>query len=349
MGMIAPVDITDAAALPDFRRLLAAWYEREKRALPWRESPSVYGTVVSELMAQQTRISTMLPYYERWMRRFPDFDSLADAGEEEVLRHWEGLGYYSRARNLHELAKRYINLPEKPVSAADWALLPGIGPYTAAAVSSIALGYPAAVVDGNVARILARLTNDRRVFASGGDAVKCFTPLADTLLDRSDPGRHNQAMMELGALVCTSANPVCGSCPVSGFCKAFSAGDAASIPLFRPKDTKRVVIDRVFCLSSDSLLLHRIPQGAKRLAGQSELPEASLLGVTPSDTPLAVRQRSITNHRITERIHAVAPESLKPGALPQDLFWIPLRQLESLVLSGPHRRWVRELLSGRES
>jgi A/G-specific adenine glycosylase len=328
---------------------LAVWYEREKRPLPWRESPSVYGTVVSELMAQQTRIATMLPYYERWMRRFPDFGTLAEAGEDEVLRHWEGLGYYRRARSLHQLAKLYITLPEKPVTAAEWALLPGIGPYTAAAVSSIALGYPAAVVDGNVARILARLTDDRHVFASGGEAVKIFTSLADALLDRSVPGRHNQAMMELGALVCTSAKPLCEVCPVSAFCKAFAAGEAASLPRIRPKDTKSVVIDRVFCRTPDALLLHRIPEGSKRLAGQYELPDVSLLGLNPAAPPLAVRQRTITNHRITERIHAVAPETLASTVLPPDLSWVPLDRLETLVLSGPHRRWVRELLAGAES
>ncbi|HBR93576.1 MAG TPA: A/G-specific adenine glycosylase, partial [Opitutae bacterium] len=177
-----------------FRHALAQWYATAQRPLPWRTQPSLYRTVVSELMAQQTQIKTMLPYFERWMRRFPDFAALAEAPAEDVLKHWEGLGYYSRARNLHKLAKEYVALEPKPRSREDWQQLPGIGPYTSAAISSIALGEPAAVVDGNVVRILARLTDDARVFKNNGEAVKAFTPTAEAVLDQGNAGEHNQAM-----------------------------------------------------------------------------------------------------------------------------------------------------------
>ena len=336
------VDTSSHSEVEAFRSALAAWYDRARRPLPWRVRPSLYGTVVSELMAQQTRIATMLPYYARWMERFPDFETLAPAPAADVLKHWEGLGYYSRARNLHRLAQVYIAMEKKPATAAEWAELPGIGPYTAAAVSSIALGFPAAVVDGNVVRILARLTSDTRTFSGNGEAVKAMKPLADELLDRGHPGRHNEAMMELGALVCVPGNPACDACPVARFCAA--AGAAESLPRIERPVTERVEVDRVLCLRDGAVLLHRISRDAKRLAGQYELPEASAIGWEPSGKALATKTRSITNHRICERIHAF-DATLLPASLPSELEWVPLDGLNAVTLSGPHRRWLGELLA----
>ena len=207
-----------------FRKILVAWYASAQRPLPWRTEPSLYRTVVSELMAQQTQIKTMLPYFNRWMRRFPNFTTLANAPAEDVLKHWEGLGYYSRARNLHRLAKEYVALSPKPATREEWQRLPGIGPYTSAAITSIALGQPAAVVDGNVVRILARLTDDEHIFKNNGEAVKAFTARADQLLDDKNPGDHNQAMMELGATVCLKHKPLCTVCPVLKFCVSCKNG-----------------------------------------------------------------------------------------------------------------------------
>ena len=212
-----------------FQQALAAWYTTAQRPLPWRTEPSLYKTVVSELMAQQTQIKTMLPYFDRWLKRFPDFQTLADAPSEDVLKHWEGLGYYSRARNLHQLAKEYVALDPKPTVAKEWQALPGIGPYTSAAISSIAQNFPAAVVDGNVVRILARLTNDARAFKNNGEAVKAFTPTADAVLNTQTPGDHNQAMMELGATVCQKGNPLCTVCPVLQFCEGAAQGTTDGI------------------------------------------------------------------------------------------------------------------------
>ena len=175
-----------------FQQVLLNWYAAAKRPLPWRLNPSTYKTVVSEFMLQQTQVKTVIPYFERWMQQFSDFDSLASAPGAAVLKRWEGLGYYSRARNLHKLAKIYVTLSPKPETAVDWQALPGIGPYTAAAISSIAQGYPAAVVDGNVVRILARLSGDCRAFKSNGDAVAAFRQLADDLLNTETPGNPAQ-------------------------------------------------------------------------------------------------------------------------------------------------------------
>lgn len=331
---------------------LAAWYATAQRALPWRTDPSLYRTVVSELMAQQTQIKTMLPYFARWMERFPDFEALAAAPGEAVLRYWEGLGYYSRARNLHKLAQQYVALESKPATAKEWQALPGIGPYTAAAISSIAQNYPAAVVDGNVVRILARLSNDTRSFKNNGEAVKAFTPLAEQLLDRRRPGDHNQAMMELGATICHKHNPLCTVCPVVQCCAAAAGGAPHAIPNIQRKATERVAIDRLWIVHRQRLLLHRIPADAKQLAGQYELPATTQLPTTPKlGKALATKSRGITNKRITETIYTLSPQSPELSPLSTslqsqpDLHWIALDQLDRITLSGPHRRWTKELLN----
>lgn len=325
----------------EFQSALSDWYRSAQRPLPWRTEPSLYRTVVSELMAQQTQIKTMLPYFERWMHRFPDFEALAEASADEVLKHWEGLGYYSRARNLHALAKEYIELEHKPQTAKEWQALPGIGPYTSAAISSIALNHPAAVVDGNVVRILARLTNDERTFKNNGDAVKAFTPLADEVLNQANPGDHNQAMMELGATLCQKAKPLCTLCPVVQFCAGAAAGSPGELPKIERASTKHVEIDRIWILQDGKLLLHRIPDDAKQLAGQFELPSTKQLGILqPKGKALATKTRGITNKRIKETIYL----GTAPASLPSTIHWVDLDAIDSITLSGPHRRWTEELL-----
>ena len=330
----------------DFQAALHAWYRVHRRQLPWRHAPSLYQTVVSEFMLQQTQVVTVLPYFERWMRELPDFAALAAAPAAGVMKLWEGLGYYTRARNLHKLAQTYVAASTKPRTPAEWRELPGIGPYTAAAITSISFGQPAAVVDGNVVRILARLTGEGRLFRDGTEAVKHFTPLADALIVGSDPGEHNQAMMELGATVCLRANPMCQVCPVAKFCAARAAGIPDKFPRFKPKPTRRMFVIRTFCVDRGRLLLRRGHAKAKRLAGLHELPEASDLGVKPTaKSLLAVKRRTITRFQITESIHRVRPTAklLKRIAKDDALEWVPLKRLESITLSGPHKRWIGEL------
>jgi A/G-specific adenine glycosylase len=329
-------------------RALLDWYASAQRPLPWRTEPSLYRTVVSELMAQQTQIKTMLPYFERWMRRFPDFEALAKAPAEDVLKHWEGLGYYSRARNLHQLAQVYVGMETKPTTAAEWQALPGIGPYTSAAISSIAQGFPAAVVDGNVVRILARLSNDTRSFKNNGDAVKALTPLANEMLNTAAPGDHNQALMELGATVCTKHQPLCTLCPVVRFCAGTAAGEPGNIPKIQRRATEHVEVTRCWIVAEDHLLLHQNPKDAKQLAGQYELPSATELGIDqPSTTPLLTKTRGITHRRIKESIHplTISAELTKAIQVHQQLSWVPISQVSQITLSGPHRRWVQELLT----
>ncbi len=298
-------------------------------------------------MLQQTQVKTVLPYFARWLGELPDFATLAAASESKVMKLWEGLGYYSRARNLHRLAQAVTAMSPSPRTPAEWRELPGIGPYTAAAITSIAFDDPAAVVDGNVVRILARLAGEGRLFADGTAAVKFFTPLADALIVGADPGDHNQAMMELGATVCFRQKPLCAVCPVAEFCTARRHGGPEKLPRLKPKVTEPMFVIRTFCLDRGRLLLRRGHAKAKRLAGLHELPEAADLGVKPAAKNLLLtKRRAITRFQITESIYATeATPALriligKSAALE----WVSLKQLDQVTLSGPHRRWIGELL-----
>jgi len=348
----------------EFRDSLLAWYRQHARVLPWRSEPSLYKTVVSEFMLQQTQVKTVLPYFARWLDTLPDFAALARATESQVLKLWEGLGYYTRARNLHKLAqvlweKTGGDETQLPTTRDDWLALPGIGPYTAAAITSISFGAQAAVVDGNVVRILARLTADATPYRDSTNAAKAFAPLADALLNPAHPGDHNQAMMELGATLCLRRKPLCLTCPVRSLCACARLGhDAEDYPRLAPKQMEKLTIHRAWCVKNGRVLLHRTPAKSRRLANLYELPElgkgddalpsdgatTSLRKTNGSATPppLLTKKRSITRYQITEHIYAAAAPR---GPLPEDLEWLPLAELETITLSGPHRRWVRELLA----
>ncbi|MGP1447591.1 MAG: A/G-specific adenine glycosylase [Candidatus Limimorpha sp.] len=218
---------------------LANWFETNKRELPWRTLPTPYHVWLSEIILQQTRVSQGFEYYNRFVERWPELSHLADASEEEVLKMWQGLGYYSRARNLLQCA-RQVRQQHGGLFPADYKLLKGlkgVGPYTAAAIASIAFNLPHAVVDGNVYRVVARLFDiDTSINSTAGK--KQFAQLADMLLDRDHPGRHNQAMMELGALQCVPKNPNCSDCPLKTQCLAFARGTVDE----RPVNTKKLQI-----------------------------------------------------------------------------------------------------------
>jgi A/G-specific adenine glycosylase len=219
-----------------FRKRLLGWFRQYQRDLPWRRTKDPYRIWLSEIMLQQTRVAAVIPYYERFLERFPDIHALAAAPQEEVLRLWSGLGYYSRARNLQRAAQEIVAKHEGsfPRGEKDALALPGIGSYTAAAILSIAYGAKHAVLDGNVARVLAR------IFAVQGELrdAKRWQALqesANALLDPKSPSDWNQAMMELGATLCTPQSPQCLLCPVTQFCQARKLGLAESLPARRQK------------------------------------------------------------------------------------------------------------------
>ena len=199
-----------------------------------------------------------------------------------------------------------------------------------------------AVVDGNVVRILARLSNDSQTFQSNGEAVKAFTPLAKNLLNPADPGDHNQAMMELGATVCLKRKTTLHDLPRGGICEGRTGSAVDDIPKIERRATEQVSVDRAWAINEDHLLLYQIPKTSRQLAGQFELPEWTKLGLAPpQDTPLATKKRSITHRRITETIYRVRSSR----TLPADHIWIALDKIASITLSGPHRRWINELLA----
>ena len=226
---------TDQKRAHAAQKALRAWYLQHARALPWREVPSLYGTWLSEIMLQQTRVETGIPKWYAFRERFPDVHTLALASEEEVMKSWEGLGYYRRARLLHKAAKAIHEAGAFPDSHAGWLALPGIGPYTAAAIASIGLGEAVAAVDGNVQRVLSRWAGIEDAVDAKPGAAR-IQAVADAWLDTHHPGDHNQAVMELGAIVCAPRNPSCETCPLSDTCHA--AGDPAlwgRLPVKTPK------------------------------------------------------------------------------------------------------------------
>jgi A/G-specific adenine glycosylase len=303
-------------------------------------------------MLQQTQVKTVLPYFERWLATLPDFAALAAAPEAQVLKLWEGLGYYSRARNLHRLAQAVVARPAPPQTPAEWQELPGVGPYTAAAITSINFHSPVACVDGNVVRILSRLTADATPHRDSSAAAKALGPLAQSLLPASHPGDHNQAMMELGATVCARQNPACRACPVQRFCAAAHLGRPERFPVLAPRVLEKRAVTRVWCEDQGRLLLHRTPATARRLANLHELPTNVQAGVGAKDlaagSVLATRRRGITRYQITETIVVPSAPPRNPSASP-DLVWIPLADLAAVTFSGPHRRWISEILATRPS
>jgi A/G-specific adenine glycosylase len=229
-------------ALSRFRKKLLAWFAEFQRDLPWRRTTDPYRIWLSEIMLQQTRVAAVIPYYERFLDRFADVKSLAQAPQEEVLRLWAGLGYYSRARNLQKAARQIVaehgaQFPDAPQQAL---ALPGIGAYTAAAILSIAYGKKMAVLDGNVARVIARLGAIRGDLRSG-ERWQSLQKTADALLAVHAPGDWNQAMMELGATLCTPRSPQCLLCPVAEFCQARKLGLTDVIPEKRSKRAPEAV------------------------------------------------------------------------------------------------------------
>ena len=283
-----------------FRRLLLRWYEQSRRDLPWRATRDVYQIWLSEIMLQQTRVETVLPYYDAFLKRFPDVATLASAPEAEVLALWSGLGYYSRARNMHRAAKLIAEAGTFPREYERLRALPGVGDYTAAAVASIAFNLPFAAVDGNVLRVLARVFNDAGDI--GSPAIRRrFRQLAQETLDSRHPGEFNQAMMELGATVCLPRNPGCLKCPVRTECGAYAEGRTAELPIkLKRHQSKSEKLSVAVVSRGDLVLMRRRPADAARMAGFWELPATGdLPGLTN------IRRHGSFRHTIVHTVFEV--------------------------------------------
>ena len=318
----APTPLVPAARVARLRRDLLAWYLANKRDLPWRRTRDPYAVWLSEVMLQQTRVETVVPYYARFLRAFPTVHALAEAPEGDVLALWSGLGYYRRARMLHEGARHVARVRSGafPSDADGLRTIPGIGPYTAGAVASIAFGTAAPLVDGNVARVLARLfAIEDDVRATVGLAR--VWALAGALVDPDAPGEWNQALMELGATVCSPREPRCDACPVLASCEARRLGIERRLPLLRPKtkpkDEARVAI--VATRGDRVLLARRKPD--LRFGGLWEPPgaegsEVSVLA-TLAGAPLeGVREVGSVVHVLSHRRLAVTVFAARIGRAP---------------------------------
>ena len=274
---------------------LLAWYEEQARVLPWREDPHPYRVWISEIMLQQTRVEAAKPYFERFLNALPNVEALASADEQSLLKLWEGLGYYSRVRNLQKAARLVMEQygGTLPSDVASLQKLPGIGPYTAGAIASIAYGTPAPAVDGNVLRVISRLTASREDISSLTVKRQMVAAITE-ILPKGRVGDFNQALMELGAMVCLPNGVAkCQECPIRAICKAFEQGVVMELPVKSPKKPRTIEPRTVLILFSGSTVaLHRRPDTGL-LAGMWELP--NLPGALSREEVCALFQQEETN------------------------------------------------------
>jgi len=341
-------------------RGLLAWYRVHRREMPWRGHPDPYAVWVSEIMLQQTRVDTVRPYFARFVARFPSPASLAAADDDALLKHWEGLGYYGRARHLRQAAREVVarHGGELPRSVAALTALPGIGPYTAAAVASIAFGERVAVLDGNVKRVLARLFALDDCIDDPATERELWR-LAQTLVPPRGPGDFNQAMMELGARVCTPRAPACMACPVASECRAHAEGREAELPVRKPKaatplhEIVTAVIERDGCF-----LVGRRPHGGM-LGGLWEFPGGKVekgedhalalarecreeLGVEVCAGGLvACVRHAYTHFRIVMSVYRCAITAGEPAALAHtELRWVSPEAFDTLAFPKANHKFL---------
>lgn len=315
---------------------LIDWYQRVRRDLPWRRTRDPYAIWVSEIMLQQTQVATVIPYFERWMTRFPTVEALAAASLDEVLALWSGLGYYRRARMLHEGACQVV-VHGMPRCSAEWRKVPGVGEYTAGAIASIGFGERVPAVDGNVARVYARLCADD----TAPPALLRKAAVWSLEAMAGDPADWTQALMELGATVCTPTNPQCEACPVAERCLARQQGRITELPVKAEKpstiELKHVVLVPVY---EGAVGMRQIPKG-QWWHGMWECPR----GESRSELELLVPPGEAFGpifHRHVVTRHKIEVEAwLWECSAPCDgLRWVPLPELEELAVPAPQRRII---------
>jgi A/G-specific adenine glycosylase len=338
------------------RRLLTWWDKHGRKDLPWQLPRTPYRVWISEIMLQQTQVSTVIPYFERWMERFPDIHALAVADIDEVLGHWAGLGYYARARNLHQAARicRDHHAGALPASATELATLPGIGLSTANAIVSQSTDTPAAVLDGNVRRVLAR--HARIAGWTGSTAVqKTLWQEAETRLPARHGATYTQAIMDLGALVCTRSKPRCAECPVKADCQALLAGEVDRYPAPKPaiKVSDRPVFMLVLRDTEQRVLLEKRPP-AGIWGGLWSLPEAENLAALEQKTGLALadglhltpREHRLSHQRLFIQpvlVRSFTPEQVRCSA---EQCWVAMNAEAGLAVPKPIADLLQQLNRG---
>ncbi len=316
------------------------WFAKAGRDLPWRRNRAPYAVLVSELMLQQTQVATVIDYFQRWMLRFPDIQSLANASETDVLHAWQGLGYYSRARNLHRAAKQVMELHAGvlPRDLESLQKLPGLGRYTAGAVATFAFDLPTPIVDANIARVLARL-QDSHIPVDSAAGLKGLWALATAM--QPVPGKNgknagagifNEALMELGALICLPRQPKCGECPVKKLCKA---KNPELLPVKKPASKTLQMQENCAWIVENGRVLLELQTGP-RWQGLWKLSSA---GAEEAE-PLLRMAYPFTNHRVTLCVYQAAA----PGSPGRNQKWFPWKDLDQVAITAPHRRAIVKLM-----
>jgi A/G-specific adenine glycosylase len=342
------------------RAKLAGWYATAKRDLPWRHTTDAYAITVSEVMLQQTQVVTVMPYYERWLKTFPTWEALAGAKEVDVIKAWEGLGYYRRARNLQALAKAVAVEGGMPRTEEGLRLLPGVGPYTAAAVGSIAFGLPLAVLDGNVMRVLTRVLALRDDISRPQTRAK-LQALATAFLDRSNPSTHNQAVMELGATVCLPRKPMCLICPLNEDCAGRDRAEEFPVKS-RVAQVKRAEVVAIIRQGA-AFYCEQVPEGkpwhglwrfpdfdGERMHFAQRGEEVGGRGLQSGERGevIAVIKYGITKYSVTMEAVAAKWKSAKVAV---DLRatgagrYLTIEEMQALAFAAPHRKLIAMLQS----
>ncbi len=345
------------------RASLARWFSKARRELPWRRSPAdPYAVWLSEIMLQQTTVAAVVPYFERFLARFPTVEALAAAPLDDVLRSWAGLGYYRRARHLHAAAK-LLARDGFPRTVEGLLELPGVGPYTAGAIASIAFDEPAPLVDGNVARVLSRLfrvPGDPRT----GAAKKTLWQLAGELVPSRGASVHNQALMELGALVCSPTSPSCAECPLAAACAARAAGDVTRFPELAPRAKPKARRDLALAVVARARVLVAKRRADEVWGGLWELPRVTLLAdesdadavrrlgrellgcaarLEGGGSPIAATRHTVMRERIELRVVEGTLRGRPRAKGHSELRWVSADELAELALPSPQRRVAASL------
>jgi A/G-specific adenine glycosylase len=321
---------------------LLQWYRENRRDLPWRRSGDPYKIWISEVMLQQTTVSVVMPYFEKFILEFPTVQALASAPEAKILSLWSGLGYYSRAKNLHKAAKAIAQRGSFPGTAAELRELPGIGAYTSAAVASIAFNEEIACIDGNVSRVISRI-HDLNVDIASKEGASKIAAAAAELIHRQPPAEHNQAMMELGATICTPKNPACLLCPLMNSCKSLKAGTIALRPVKKKKRKQEPWVWTMFLIEKKGrIALVKNGNGTPWLKNTWVLPGRARRW-TKSLMPKSDCRHSITHHKIFVQLK-------KAKALPGELGevkWVHPSKISELGVSSVVQKILRESYTDR--
>ena len=359
------IDKKNTVEIDDWRQRLLGWFAANQRPLPWRTTYTPYHIWISEIMGQQTQIERVAQYFARWIERFPDLAAVAAAPEQSILKAWEGLGYYSRARNLQRAAVQLVEAgtADIPADYRQLLALPGIGPYTAAAILSIAFNQPYPLLDANVERLFARLADINRPLKQGA-TKKRLAAMADVLLDRENPRHYNQALMELGALVCTPKKPACTTCPVQIHCRAHRADtvEFRPLPSSRQKKIDITMACGILRRGSEFFIQQRLPDdiwgGLWEFPGgrleEGETPEQAAIREIREETgwqvnglvPLTTVIHHYTRYRVTLHgfLCSLPRSSTEPvlTAASQHA-WVSLDQLPDYPFPAGHRQLVTTL------